>query len=165
MERNKLSIAQKNWKKFYSNSKSIALNVLYVPYNNEEIRHAYISKHNLTCKSQVILLMITDAGKWHYLAVKNLCALFKGTTSENNGGFYYLNCLHLHRTKDKLNKYENKYKTYDYCYYCYIEMSEKDKSLLKYSHKEKYMKVPFIIYADTKSLLEKIYTFHSNPEK
>ena len=25
----------------------IALNILYIPHNIEEIRHAYISKHNL----------------------------------------------------------------------------------------------------------------------
>ena len=33
MERNKLSITQKDWKKFESNNKSIALNILYVPCN------------------------------------------------------------------------------------------------------------------------------------
>ena len=36
----------KDWKKFESNNKSIALNILYVPHNTEEIRHAYISKYN-----------------------------------------------------------------------------------------------------------------------
>ena len=35
---------KKGWKKFESNHKSIVLNSLYVPYNNEEIRHAYKSK-------------------------------------------------------------------------------------------------------------------------
>ena len=55
-----------------SNNKSIALNTLYVPYNTEEIRHACNSKHNLNRENQVILLMITDGEKWHYLAVKIL---------------------------------------------------------------------------------------------
>ena len=32
-----------NW-----NNKSIALNILYVPYYTKKIRHAYKSKHNLT---------------------------------------------------------------------------------------------------------------------
>ena len=32
-------------------------------YNTEEIRHAYKSKHNLTLKNQLILLMITDVIK------------------------------------------------------------------------------------------------------
>ena len=50
----------KDWKKFESNNKSIALNILYVPHNTEKIRHAYKSKHNLTRENQVILLLITD---------------------------------------------------------------------------------------------------------
>ena len=58
----------------------MALNILFVPHNNQEIRHAYRSKHNLNCKNQVILLMITDGKKWHYLAVKKLSALLRGIT-------------------------------------------------------------------------------------
>ena len=50
----------KDWKKFESNKKSIALNILYVPHNTEKIRHAYKSKYNLTSENHVILLMITD---------------------------------------------------------------------------------------------------------
>ena len=61
---------KKDWKKFESNSKPIALNVLHVPYNTEEIRPSYISKYNSIRKSHAILLMITDNKKWHYLAVK-----------------------------------------------------------------------------------------------
>ena len=57
--------------------KIIALNILYVPHNTEEIRHAYKSKHNLKRENQVILLMISDGEKWHYLAVKKLSALLK----------------------------------------------------------------------------------------
>ena len=57
-------------KKFESNNKTIALNVLYIPNKSEEIRHAYISKHNSTLENQLFLLMITDNEKWHDLAVK-----------------------------------------------------------------------------------------------
>ena len=53
----------KDWKKFESNNKSIALNILYVPHNTEKIRRVYNSKYNLTRESQVILLMITDGEK------------------------------------------------------------------------------------------------------
>ena len=62
---------RKDWKKFALNDKSIALNILYLPYNNEKIKHAYKSKHNLNRENQVILLMITDSEKWHYLAATN----------------------------------------------------------------------------------------------
>ena len=65
----------KDWKKFESNNRLIALNILYMPHNTKKIRHAYKSKYNLNRKNQVILLMITDGKKWHYLAVKSLFAL------------------------------------------------------------------------------------------
>ena len=48
--------------------------------------------------------------------------------------------------------------------YFQIDMPKKE-SILKYNHGEKSMKVPFIIYADFESLLEKINTCHNNPMK
>ena len=44
-------------------------------------------------------------------------------------------------------------------------MPEEDNKILKYNQGEKSMKVPFIIYADLESLLEKMNTCHNNPEK
>ena len=45
-------------------------------------------------------------------------------------------------------------------------MPEEDNKILKYNHREKsMMKIPFIIYADLESLLEKMNTCHNNPEK
>ena len=37
----------KDWKKFVSNNKSIALNILYAAHNTEKIRQTYKSKYNL----------------------------------------------------------------------------------------------------------------------
>ena len=34
-----------------------------MPYNTEEIRPAYVSKHNLKCENEVFLLMLTDGEK------------------------------------------------------------------------------------------------------
>ena len=48
----------KDWKKFEENNKTIALNILFVPYNTKKIRLAYKSKHNFTLENQVILLMM-----------------------------------------------------------------------------------------------------------
>ena len=46
-----------------------------------------------------------------------------------------------------------------------MEMPEEDNKILKYDHGEKFMKVPFIIYADLESLLEKMSTCHNNLKK
>ena len=62
----------KDWKRSEQNNKVIALNVLFVPHNTEKIRLTYKSKHNFKHKNQVILLMITDGKKWHYLVVKSI---------------------------------------------------------------------------------------------
>ena len=71
---------KEDWKKFESNNKSIALNILFVLYNTEKIRLAYKSKHNFKRQNQIILLMITDGKKWHYLAVKKIVCI----TQRNN---------------------------------------------------------------------------------
>ena len=53
----------KDWKKFESNNKSIALNILYVSHNTKKICLAYKLKYNSTRENQAILVMITDGKK------------------------------------------------------------------------------------------------------
>ena len=74
-----------------------------MPHKTGKIHLAYKSKHTLTREKQVILLMITNGEKWHYLPVKRLSGLLRGVTSNNNGDFYYLNCFCSYRTKNKLD--------------------------------------------------------------
>ena len=56
-----------DWKTFEKNNQIIALNI-----KEKEICPAYISKNNMNCEKQIILLMIPSKEKerWHYLAVK-----------------------------------------------------------------------------------------------
>ena len=152
----------KDWKKIESKNKSIVLNILYVPHNTEKICHAYKSKYNLTGENQVVLLMITDGEKWHHLAVKSLSALFRVITGNNHGDFYFLNCFRAYTTE---NKFESHKKVCENHAYCFVEMPNEDNKILKYSHGEKSMKTPFIIYADLESLLEKMNICYDNPEK
>ena len=91
----------KDWRKLELNNE-IALNVLYLPHNTRKINVAYKSKNNLTCDKQVILLMITDGEKWHYLPVKNLPGLLRGITSNHKEDFYCLNGIRSYRTRNKL---------------------------------------------------------------
>ena len=67
---------QRTWGEFAQNSTSVALNVLFVLYNNEEIKVAYKSRYNYKRKKHVISLMINDESKnCYYFAVKNLSEL------------------------------------------------------------------------------------------
>ena len=143
---------QKDWKKFEQKNKTIALNILFVPHNTKQIRHAYKSKHYFKRENQVILLMITDGKKWHYLAVKSLSALLRRIASNHKEDFYCLNCFHSYSTKNKLKKHERVCNDHDYCY---VEMPNEDNKILKYNHGEKSLKVLDFIYADLECLLKK----------
>ena len=132
-----------------------------MPHNTEKIRHAYKSKYNLSRENQVILLMITD-GEWHYLAVKSLSPLFREITGNNHGDFYCLNCFQSYTTESKLKKHKKVCQSHDYCY---VEIPKENNKILKYNQGEKFMKVPFIIYADLECLLEKMNTCHNKSEK
>ena len=88
-------------------------------------------------------------------------ALLRGITSKHGGDFYCLNCFHSFITENKLKKHKSVCENYDYCY---VEISKEDNKILKYNHTEKSRKVPFIIYADLESLLEKMKTCN-NPKK
>ena len=96
----------KDWKKLELNNNEIALNILYAPHNTKKINIAYKSKHNLTREKQVILLMISNGEKWHYLTVKNLSGLLRRITSNHKEDFYCLKCFHAYFTKNKLEAHK-----------------------------------------------------------
>ena len=126
----------KDWKNFECNNE-VALNILYVPYNTKKINIAYKSKNNLTQEKQMILLMIGDGQKWHYLVVKNLSRLLRGITSNHKEDFCCLNCFHSYRTENKLEAHKKICENHDYCH---VEMPTKNNNIIKYNHGEKSMK-------------------------
>ena len=95
--------AKKDWNKFELNNKNVGLHILYVRFNTKKIEIAYKSKYNLIRDNQIILLMISNGGNWHYLAVKSLSRLLRGISSNHNSDYYCLNCFNSYRTENKLN--------------------------------------------------------------
>ena len=88
---------QRYWENFEKKKKnSIAINVLFVPHNSEEIKLAYKSSYNKR-KNQVILLMINDeVNNYYYFAIKNLselnslgwsCSKKEAIINNNNNNF------------------------------------------------------------------------------
>ena len=62
---------QRDWEEFEQNNTLIALNILFVSCNSEEIKLGYKSNYNKR-KNQVILLMINaETNNCYYFAVKN----------------------------------------------------------------------------------------------
>ena len=151
----------RNCKNFETNKKPIDLNVLFNPHKKRQIGQTYISKHNFEHSNQVTLLMITKGEKWHSLAVKNWPSLLREITSIHNDDYYCINCLYSFRTESKLNSPENVCKYHDHSH---TIMSEKYHKILKHSQDKKSLKTPFVIFADTESMLEKIHACN-NPEE
>ena len=90
---------------------------MFASHYKKTINLGYKSKYNHKRESQVVLLMITNGEKWHYISLKSestddrfnrslrsLSRLFRGVTSNHVRDFYYLNCLYLFRTDNALKK-------------------------------------------------------------
>ena len=91
---------EQDYRTFGMNNKSIALNILQV--NEQKISHFYKSEFNKTRENKVIVLMINDNEKQHYLAVKKLNGLLKIKTGHS--GDCCLNCLKLFVNKFSVQK-------------------------------------------------------------
>ena len=105
----------KEWIKFAKKNETIALNVLYIPHNAKTISVAYRSEYSNKRNKQVILLIITNDKKPHYLAVTDISVLFQKISSNHNGDFYCLNCFSSYTTKNKLKEHEEIYNNNDRC--------------------------------------------------
>ena len=151
MERDTFSSYTTRLEKIELNNETIALNVLYIPHNTKTISVAYKSEYNNKCKKQVILLMISNSKKQHYLAVTNLSALLQGIPSNHEGDLYCLNCFNSYTTKNKLKEHEEICNNHDSCP---IEMPKWVEKILKYNPGEKSLKAPFAIYLDLECLLK-----------
>ena len=126
---------------------------MYIPHNTKDVGHGYKSKFNLTRKHQIILLMITDGGRYcHYLCVEKLSALLRGISSNHNGDVYCINCFKAFRTKSKLEAHK---KMCEKHHYCYLQMPNEKNNILEYKENQKPKKAPFVIYSDLECLLEK----------
>ena len=112
----------------------------------------YRSEYNNKRKNQVILLMITNGKKQHYLAVTDISALLKGISSNHKEDFYCLNCFNSYTSKNKLKEHEEICNNHDSCR---IEMPKWVEKILKYNPGEKSLKAPFAIYLDLECLLKK----------
>ena len=113
-------------------------------------------------KKQVILLMITNSKKQHYLAVTDISALFQKISSNHDGDFYCLNCFSSYTTKNKLKEHEEICNNNDSC--C-IGMPSWTEKTLKYNPGEKSFKAPYTIYIDLERIFKKVQSSQNNPEK
>ena len=119
-----------NYKIFEKNNKDIALNIFYVPYEEEEeILMYYLSNHNFTRKKQIALLKISNGERRHFLALKseqeeiNDCMkptksfskLMRDISSNSHENYYCFGCFHSSRCKSTLEKHTLLRKDHGFC--------------------------------------------------
>ena len=90
---------------------------------------------------------------------KKLSGLLRGITSNHNGDFYCLNCLHSYRMKSKLKKHEKICKNHDFCH---LKMCDAENNILQSKPGKKSLKNAFVIYANLECLLLKMNTCSNN---
>ena len=78
---------KRDWEKFEQNNESIAINVLFLSKDSEEITLLYKSEYNLEWENKVLLLMINDDDeKCYYFAVKSKLELYSSELLRSKKG-------------------------------------------------------------------------------
>ena len=93
---------------------------------------------------------------------KSISGLLRRITSNHNGDFYCLNCLHSCRTKSKLKKHEKICKNHDFSH---LKMPDANNNILESKPGKKSLKHPLSIYANLECLLLKMNICNNNPNK
>ena len=117
--------------------------------------YIYIRKHN------IILLLIERDGVNHYCLVKNSSRLLlKQVSAHKEGTHICFRCLNPFWSHKSLKKH------WEYCRNheaVKINMPEKG-TILRFKHHERSEKLPFIIYADTETLIKEMQNCDPNPQ-
>ena len=148
--------------KIEKHNKIIALNISYISRNTKKISVVYRSEYNNKGKKQVILLMISNGKKQHYLAVTNFSALLQRNSSNHEGDLYCLNCFNSYTSKNKLKEHEEIGNRNDRSDSYRIEMPKQAQNILKYNLGKTSLKAPFAIYLDLECLLKKEQSHDNN---
>ena len=159
----------KDYAIFEKLNEDIALNVLYVPFNQRTICSEYISNRNYSSKKQITLLKITDnKEKWHFLAlpsipredgylrpIKSFSRLMEGISSKNHDDFYCYGCFHSFRTESALKKHTELCENNRFCE---VKLPKQGKNFKYDKSGTKALKMNYVIYADLEALLKPYHT-------
>ena len=114
-----------------------------------------ISKHYMTKRTPINLLMISNGAKQHYVIVENMSRLVGMQTNKHNGkSFICLNCFNTFSIEKSFKQHT------EFCLSnetVRVDMPKKGASI-KFDKFGKTLKVPFVIYADFESFTEKIHS-------
>ena len=160
MEDIKYPVSLKDINKFESLNSELAISVF--AYDEDyKIYPLRISDHDNRLH-KIKLLLITEEDKTHYCLIKNMSRLVVSQTNKHKGVIFICDrCLNHFKTEKSLKAHEEYCNTNE-C--TKINMPEKGSGLF-FKELWKSQRVPFIIYADTESLLKPLQSCESNPEQ
>ena len=155
-------VSLKDIDKFENQNPTISITVFSYNENNK-VFPLRVTEYVYTREVDIVLMLIEKNGVKHYTWVKNISRLFSSQVSNHKEKHYFcLRCLNPFWAPKSLEKH------LEYCSNheaVKIEMSEKGKNdILKFKNYCNSEKVPFIIYADTESLIKPIESCEPNPQ-
>ena len=125
-----------------------------------ENKKVYICRKGKEYDRVANLMLITDNNKKHYVAIKSLSRLLSSSnTKKKKAQYFCTNCLQGFLEQKSRNEHH---------VYCRsneavrIEIPNR-KPIVKYSDGQYQFKVPFMMYADSESILEPIQGTSNNP--
>ena len=143
----------------------IAINV--IGWDGEKAMILHVSEMDGPGIPSVNLMLVTaldkDTGnpKYHYCYIKDLGRLLRQQYYDTKRHFC-TRCLQGYTTEGLLEKHRTLCRGAAYRP-TRIDMPEKGKNTLQFTNYQKQMKAPFVIYADSESILEKISTCMPEP--
>ena len=137
--------------KFEKQNAEISVNVLYLD-DNRDLVPIRTSKFCNQRKYHVNLLMLNDQNKFHYTSIQSLSRLVCGRTKCRKKTFVCQFCLHPFHKEDTMNNHLDmcsRHKPQQVVY------PEPGKNILKFEKYHFQFEVPFTMYADFESFLQK----------
>ena len=133
--------------------KQNSVNINVFGYENKQPYPIYISKEKY--EDHIELLLVTEKENKHYVLIKDFNRFMYSQTKHEHRKHFCMHCLQCFSSERVLSNHK------DICIQVNgtqaIKMPNKDNNILKFNNFHKQQPVPFVIYADFESILEKIH--------
>ena len=137
------------------------ININVFGYEDKQKYPIYVSKEKYdNCMN---LLLITKDENKHYVLIKDFNKFMYNQTKHKERKHFCMHCLQCFSSERVLNNH--KVNCIQVNGVQAIKMPTKDNNILKFENFHKQQQVPFVIYADFESILEKVQGCKPNDEK
>ncbi|XP_058986227.1 uncharacterized protein LOC131806273 [Musca domestica] len=141
-------------KKFEMNNPEISVNVF--GYENKSVVGPYYLTKE-TKSNHINLILLHNEENFHYILVMDMSCLMRSQfTSHKEKGYFCFGCLQCFHDENKCMTHKKQ------CGKVVCALPNKKEAVLKFVNHKKKDKVPFVIYADSESVLEDVQEDENN---